>query len=75
MINYDIGTVEGMGNARAWLRSLVSTIKQDGIWMVPRSMSQYRIDHQGRRAIRLSGGEACIEKVFEAMGWKVVNTD
>lgn len=73
-INFDLDTPEGMANAVEWQTRMVSVLKQGGRWIVPRSGSIYEIDHEGKRARRITGfvPEPTITRVFEAMGWKVV---
>lgn len=73
-MNMDISTPEGMANAIEWQANHLSRISQGGVWGVPRSLSIYRIDHVKREATKLCGDpEPDIQKVFEAMGWTVVD--
>lgn len=72
-INWDISTPEGMQNAVEWQTRHVSLLAEGGYWAVPRSMSVYRINANSRTAVKLCGlPEPDIARVFEAMGWKVV---
>jgi hypothetical protein len=70
--NWDLDTPEGMENSKRWQTQLVGLIQEGGVWMVPRSLSMYRIYHSRRVAVKFSGGpEPQITRVFLAMGWKV----
>lgn len=74
--NYDISTPEGIENAVCWQTALISSLKPGGTWAVPRSLSIYNIDHGLKVAYKLCGtAEPDIEKVFDAMGWKVVEKE
>lgn len=75
-MNWDLNTNEGLKNAVEWQTALVQTIFEGGSWIVPRSMSIYRIRHSTQTAEKLSGfPEPDIEKVFEAMGWTVIESE
>ena len=72
-INWDISTPEGMKNAIDWQTKHVTRLKEGGYWAVPRSMTVYVISHKRKVAVKLCGlPEPDIAKVFEAMGWTVV---
>lgn len=71
---FDISTAEGLANAIEWQSQHVAQIAQGGYWAVPRSMTVYRINHDRQLAVKLCGlPEPGIQKVFEAMGWRVVD--
>ena len=54
--NFDLSTAEGLDNAVAWQTKLVNVLKEGGYWVVPRSMTVYRLNHQRRRRRRLETG-------------------
>jgi hypothetical protein len=70
-MNYDLGTTAGMRNAVEWTTGMIGIIKDGGTWMVPRSLSVYEIRHSEKIAVRIMGGEDCIDRVFKEMGWTV----
>ena len=74
-MNFNIDTEEGLANAVAWQERLVATITPGGRWYVPRSGTIYMLDHDGKQAKRVAGlcPEPLITRVFEAMGWKVID--
>lgn len=76
-MNLNIDTTDGMANAVAWQERHVALLGQGGRWIVPRSGTVYEIDHANKTARRCFGfrPEPTIERVFEAMGWKVVDHD
>lgn len=72
--NWDISTKEGMANAVQWMKAHISRIAKGGLWIVPRSVSIYVIDHANKTATKRSGfPEPEIARVFRAMGWTVVD--
>ena len=73
-MNYDINTKEGMANAVKWTAATFDTIKDGGVWMVPRSMTMVRINKKERIATLVVGfaPDPSIRRVIEAMGWTVV---
>lgn len=72
--SYDLDTTEGMNNAVTWTRQLFSTVKDDGVWVVPRSMTMVRINHTDKVATLIVGfaPDPSLRRVIEAMGWTVV---
>ena len=71
-VNWDIDTEEGLANAVKWQQSMISSVKQSGVWFVPRGHSMYAIDHKHKVAKKITGfPEPTIKKVFNAMGWTV----
>lgn len=70
----NIDTLEGMAAAIVWQQAWLSRIKEDGIWMVPRSATSIRISHAKKTATVTWScvPERTIRRVFEAMGWKFV---
>lgn len=72
-MNYNIDTKEGMENAIRWQQGLIDSINDGGFWMVPRSLSIFRLDKKNKIAVQETGmSEPTIIKVFEAMGWTAV---
>lgn len=71
---YDLDTTEGMNNAVTWTRNLFSTVKDGGVWMVPRSMTMVRVSHTDKVATLIVGlaPDPSLKRVIEAMGWVVV---
>ena len=69
----NIDTPRGMRDAVAWQKRLVATLNHGGMWIVPRSFSVFTIDHENKTATKLGGEpEPAIARVFEEMGWKVI---
>lgn len=55
-----------------WMKNLVATVRDGGVWGVPRSGSVYRFDRATKTATLEAGpGEACITDAFNAIGWEV----
>ena len=71
---FDLDTVGGMNRAVEWTRELFERLKTGGIWMVPRSGTLVRIDHEKRTAHITEGHtpDPSLVKVIKAMGWAVV---
>jgi len=71
---YDLDTEEGMKAAIRWQLNMLASINDGGAWVVPRSLSIYKIDHKNMIATKMAGDpEPSIERVFNQIGWKVVN--
>ena len=72
--DYDLDTTEGMNNAVTWTRQMFDTVNDDGVWMVPRSMTMVRINHTDKIATLIVGfaPDPSLRRVIEAMGWTVV---
>ena len=72
--DYDLDTKDGMNNAVKWTRNMFDTINDDGVWMVPRSMTMVRINKRERIATLIVGiaPDPSLKRVIEAMGWTVV---
>lgn len=72
--DYDLDSVEGMNNAITWTRNMFSLIKDNGTWMVPRSMTMVRINHTDKIATLVVGfaPDPSLRRVIEAMGWTVI---
>ena len=72
--DYDLDTKAGMNNAVKWTRAMFDTINDDGVWMVPRSMTMVRINKRERIATLIVGiaPDPSLKRVIEAMGWTVV---
>ena len=73
-MNYDLNTKEGMNNAIKWTQAMFDTVNDDGVWVVPRSMTMVRINKKERIATLIVGfaPDPSIRRVIEAMGWTVV---
>ncbi len=73
-LDYNIDTVEGMKNAVAWQLKLFSTIRDGGVWLVPRSGTAYTVHHAKKTVVRRLGfaPEPDIERVIRAAGWTVL---
>lgn len=74
-MNYDLDTKAGMNNAIKWTQAMFDTVKDNGMWMVPRSMTMVRINKKDRIATIIVGfaPDPSIKRVIEAMGWTVVS--
>jgi hypothetical protein len=74
-MKWDTDTPEGLANAVEWMKQHVARIADGGTWLIPRSGSIVKIDHQNKRATRIAGllPEPSTQKVFEAMGWTWVD--
>ena len=70
----NIDTPEGLAQAVAEQQALIDEIVPGGRWVVPRSFSIYMLDQANKRVKRVHGlnPEPTITRVFEAMGWTVV---
>ena len=73
-MNYDLDTKTGRDNAIAWTQQMFSCVKDGGVWMVPRSGTMVRINHQEKIATITVGfaPDPSLKRVIEAMGWAVV---
>lgn len=69
----DINTKQGMKDAKAWMQNLISMVKDDGMWAVPRSGTIIRFDKTNKQAIvtHQTTPDISIERVLEAMGWEI----
>ncbi len=73
MNDFDLDTKQGMVNAIMWTKQLISTLKDGGTWVVPRSGTLVRVDKKTQTATLTSAvPDPSITKVLTAMGWKVV---
>lgn len=75
MRNYDLNTLDGMANSKAWLESTLDTIKDGGSWLVPRSCTIIKINKQDKRATVVAQmmPDPSLGRVFKAIGWSVVD--
>ena len=72
--NYKLDTTQGMKNGIQWFLSFIRNVAQGGIWAVPRAMSGYKIDHEGKTISLMFGeGDRPTERVAKAAGWEVKN--
>lgn len=67
----NIATPEGMQQAVAWQRNMLSVIKDGGVWVVPCCLAVIKIFHSTKTAVFVTGRNSDIIKVFTAMGWTV----
>ena len=76
-MNYDLNTVGGMNRAVEWTRNLFESLKDGGVWVVPRSMTILRIYKSERRVLLAQGIEPdpSIARVIKAMGWTVTEKE
>ena len=60
-----------MAQAVAWQTNHLRTIKDGGVWAVPRSLTIIKVLHSKKTAVFIGGThqEPDIVKVFKAMGW------
>jgi hypothetical protein len=73
-MNWDVNKPEEMAQSVEWMRTFVKSIRQGGAWIVPRSLSIYVIDHEHKVATKRWGfPDPAITKVFEGIGWRVVD--
>jgi hypothetical protein len=73
-MSYELDTKEGMTKAVQWTRNTFDTIKDGGVWMVPRSMTMVHINKKEKVATIIVGmtPDPSLKRVIEAMGWTVV---
>lgn len=63
---------------KRWCENLVNTLKDGGVWGIPRSGLIFRVDKGGKQLLLVAGDPtstdfpATVEN-FGAIGWKVVN--
>ncbi len=65
----DLETPEGFEAAKAWTADFISQLNEGGVWGVPRSNSGYRIWNETKTYECVMNGEACIERVLQALGY------
>lgn len=64
-----------------WCRNLVRTLKDNGVWGIPRSGTVLKIDKENKRLILLVAGKdndadfLATQHVFRQIGWDVVKKD
>jgi hypothetical protein len=61
-----------------WCRSLVASMKDNGIWGIPRSGIVFKIDKAAKRLVLVVGNESnedfiATKRVFKQIGWDVVS--
>lgn len=72
MEDYDLDTPEGMEDAKRWTLALLSTFNEGGAWLVPRTMSIYRVYPSTQTLVKVTGlPEPSITRVMLALGWKI----
>lgn len=73
--SWDVDTKEGLANAVEWMERHVTTFRDQGRWITPRSGSIVVLDQLNKQAIRVLGlaPETGTRKVFEAMGWRWID--
>ena len=68
----NLETEEGFEAAKQWTAQLITQLNEGGVWGVPRSNSGYRIWNEAKKYECVAGGEECIERVLEALGYESV---
>jgi cyanophycinase-like exopeptidase len=71
MQEINIDTPEGMKQAVEWQTDFISILNEGGKWAVPRSNAIYTI-HHSEKTVERAVGDSDVDRVFEAMGWKVI---
>lgn len=73
-MNYDIDTQEGMRNAVGWTNDMLSTVKDGGVWMIPRSGTTVRVLSKALKTCVLHEAlpDPGIRRVLIAGGWTLV---
>lgn len=66
----DLETKEGFEEAKEWTARFIAQINEGGVWGVPRSNSGYQLWHETKKYLCVAGGEECIERVLEALGYE-----
>ena len=66
----DLDTPEGFEAAKAWTAQFIASINEGGVWGVPRSNSGYRIWNETKQYECFVGGEDCINRVLDALGYQ-----
>lgn len=69
----NLETLEGFEAAKAWTEEFISHLNEGGVWGVPRSNSGYRIWKEAKKYDCIAGGEECIERVLDALGYENLN--
>jgi hypothetical protein len=69
----NLETPEGFEAAKQWTANFISCLNEGGVWGVPRSNSGYQIWNETKKYACVAGGEECIERVLEALGYESVN--
>jgi hypothetical protein len=71
-MNYNLDTKEGMSNAVRWTESMIASIADGGLWIVPRSMSTVQLDKKARKADIVSFmPDPSLGRVLREMGYTV----
>ena len=61
-----------LDRAQDWLRRLIGTLTDGGIWAVPRANTVYRFRKGDKTVVREEGpGDLSSEQVLASMGWKI----
>lgn len=68
----DLDTPEGMKAAKEWTKNFIAQLNEGGVWGIPRSNSGYRIWNEMKAYECVAGGEECIERVLEELGYHSV---
>lgn len=74
---YDLNTVGGMNRAVEWTRDLFESLRDGGMWVLPRSGTMVQVFKSERRVIITQGPipDPSIKDVVEHMGWTVTEKD
>lgn len=71
-MDFDLDDPMEMELAKLWTLALLTSIRQAGSWVVPRSRSIYIVDHRRQVLIKVTGDpEPAITRVAQAIGWTV----
>lgn len=62
---YSINNHEGMKAAVEWTTGMISHITDGGVWVVPRTMSIYKVHHSRKTLTRVVGCDTSVERVFK----------
>ena len=63
-----------------WCRNLTQTLKDGGVWGIPRSGIAFKIDKKNQRLILVTGTETdedyiATKRVFAQIGWTVITKE
>lgn len=75
-ISMNISTKEGMAAAVAWQRNHLNTIREGGMWVIPRSGTVLKVSHAKKTlslVANLLPELPDLRAVTEAMGWTLVD--
>lgn len=71
---FDIDEPDGLHNAQLWFKGHVGTIKEGGVWVIPRAHSTYRIHHTAKVLQLTDGsGDMPTHRVAVSLGWSIIS--